>query len=91
MAQPAFDLQNLSRKLDTLDSTGPTARNVQQCFWLANAALSLLYSLTTPGAGNYVRSEDWSAADQAAYETAVDAAVAGAKDALAALKTLCKL
>ncbi len=93
MAQPAFDLQNLSRKFDTLDSTGPTARNLQQTSWLAQIALSLLSTLDGDGAtaSTYTLSEDFTEAQRAAYKTALDSSITHAKDLVADMKTLTKV
>ena len=89
-ASVAFDIQNLVKRLDTLDSTGPTARNIQSAYSLVQTANSLLLALADGGAGKFTLSEDWKEADRAAYETAVAAAQVGITAAFAAFKTLAK-
>jgi len=90
MAQPAIDIQVLTRNLDTLDSPGPVARNLQQAYMLTQMILAAIDSVNGDGAtaSTYILAEDWLEANRAAYKTDVDAALAGAKTVLANLKAL---
>jgi|ERR1035437_829896 hypothetical protein len=58
-ASVAFDIQNLTKRLDTLDAKGPTSRNIQSAFALAQTINSLLYEIAQGGAGDYTLSEDF--------------------------------
>jgi hypothetical protein len=85
----AFDLVNLSRRLDMADgSIGPTARNLQSAWTLAMAINSMVRDIKAPGAGSYVRSEAWTAAHQADYETQIDNLDTALIDVAAALATI---
>lgn len=62
----AFDIQNLKRRLDTLDAKGPISRGLQAALAMAQATNSLLYQIQNPdpstGAisqGTFLRSEDF--------------------------------
>lgn len=90
MAQPAFDIQNLTRNLDTLDSPGPVARNMQQAFVLAQMTLQALKDVGGDGstASTYTLPENWLEANRATFKTDVDAAIAAAATVLANLKAI---
>jgi hypothetical protein len=95
--QPAFDLQNLNKRLDTLDAKGPLSRGHQSSWAMLQAILSFLREIQNPDpvtgtvtSGEYLLSEDWAEADRATYETAVDTALADVATAMAELKTIVK-
>lgn len=91
MASVSFDIQNLVKKLDRLDAKGPTSRNLQSAWAMAQTINSLLQAIKADGtAANYTLSEDWAEADRAAYKTAVDACQTALTTALGQLKTLVK-
>ena len=91
MSSIAFDIQNLSKALDRMDSKGPTARNVQSAWAMAQTINSLLLQLSGGLAGQakelYVVSEDWTGT-LANYKTAVDAAQTACTTLLSELKAL---
>lgn len=91
MAAVAFDIQNLSRKIDTLDAKGPVDRNLQSALAMALTVNSLLQQIAVAGAAKYELSEAWTEATRAAYETAIDAAQVGVTAAVTKLKTLTKV
>jgi hypothetical protein len=90
MPSVAFDIQNLVRRLDTMDSTGPTARNLQSAWALVQTANSLLQDLVSGGAGHFTLSEDWVEANRVAYEAAVSAAQVAITTAQQQFKILAK-
>lgn len=92
MASIAFDIQNLSKRLDQLDAAGPTARNLQSAWAMLQTVNSLLLAVKNGDgtAANYILSEDWKEVDRAAYKTAIDAAQVAITTALGQLKTLVK-
>ncbi len=90
MASIAFDIQNLAKKLDRLDAKGPTSRNLQSAWAMAQTINSLLQATKADGAGHYTLSEDWTEATRTPYEAAVDAAQVALTAALAQLKVLVK-
>ena len=90
MASVAFDLQNLSRRLDTLDAKGPVDRNIQSASALALTITSLLQQLQEGGAGAFELSEAWTDATRTPYEAAVVAAQVGCTALVTKLKVLAK-
>lgn len=94
--QPAFDLQNLNKRLDTLDAKGPLSRGHQTSWALCQAINSFLLDVKgnatngTIATSGYRLGEDWAEADRATYEGHIDTATTKIVEAMAELKALVK-
>lgn len=91
MANLAADRLNVDPALATLDAPGPNSRGFQSAYRMLQEVNSFLFKVTTPGATNYLLSEEWAEADRTSYESAVDALKSAIKDANLAAKAVLKL
>lgn len=90
MSGAAFDIQSLTRSLDTLDAKGPVSRNVQTAFRLQQIVNLILGDIAAAGAGHFVLSEDWTEVNRTAYEADVTAAISAGATVSGNLKALVK-